>query len=73
MAQDEPTPKGLQPALPSWGATVRAVLWGFLGVRRRSEYEKDVHRLNPLHLIVVGFALTAVFVGGLIALVHWIV
>lgn len=56
----------------SFARTVRAVLWSFLGIRRRSGLEDDMKRLNPLHVVVVGLLLAALFVGGLIALVHWI-
>jgi Protein of unknown function (DUF2970) len=34
--------------------TVRAVLWSFFGVRRKSDYEKDAARLNPVHVIIAG-------------------
>ncbi|MDO9159446.1 MAG: DUF2970 domain-containing protein [Burkholderiaceae bacterium] len=53
--------------------TVSAVLWAFLGVRRRSDYQKDIERLNPLHLIAVGVVLALVFVLGLMALAKWAV
>jgi uncharacterized membrane protein YidH (DUF202 family) len=53
--------------------TVSAVLWGFLGVRRRSDYQKDIERLNPLHLIAVGVVVALVFVLGLMALANWAV
>jgi len=53
-------------------ATVKAVLWGFLGLRQRAEYEKDIQRLNPLHLMAVGIVMAFVFVGALIALVNWV-
>lgn len=53
-------------------STIKAVLWGFLGIRQRGEYEKDIKRLNPLHLLVVGMLMAFVFVGALIALVSWI-
>lgn len=52
--------------------TVKAVLWGFLGVRQRAEYEKDIQRLNPLHLVVMGVVMAFVFVGALMALVNWV-
>jgi hypothetical protein len=52
--------------------TVQAVLWGFLGVRRRSDYEKDIARLNPLHLMAVGVLMAFLFVAGLILLVNWV-
>jgi hypothetical protein len=52
--------------------TVRAVLWSFLGIRRRSGLEDDMQRLNPLHVVAVALVLTALLVGALVALVHWI-
>jgi hypothetical protein len=54
-------------------ATVRAVLWGFLGVRRNADYQDDIARLNPIHIMVVGVAMALLFVAGLIFLVNWVV
>jgi len=54
-------------------ATVSAVLWAFLGVRRRSDYQKDIERLNPLHLMAVGVIGAVLFVVGLMVLVNWVV
>ena len=53
--------------------TVRAVLWAFLGVRKRAGYEEDLGRLSPFAIIAVALALVLLFVGGLIALVNWVV
>jgi hypothetical protein len=53
--------------------TVKAVLWGFLGVRRNADYQKDIASLNPIHIIAVGVGMALLFVLGLIALVHWVV
>ena len=44
-----------------------------LGLRKRSDLENDSARLNPIHIIVVGFAGVFVFVAGLIVLVNWVV
>lgn len=52
--------------------TVKAVLWGFLGVRRRADFHEDVARLNPLHLMAVGVVMAFLFVLGLILLVNWV-
>ena len=52
---------------------VKAVAWSFIGIRKRSEYEEDLGRLNPFHIIAVALVGVAVFVGALIALVNWIV
>jgi Protein of unknown function (DUF2970) len=53
--------------------TVRAVAWSFFGVRRRAEYEQDVQRLNPVHLVIAGVAGAALFVGFLVLAVRWII
>ena len=54
-------------------ATARAVGWAFVGLRKRQDLELDGARLNPLHIVVVGFAGVFVFVIALIGLVHWVV
>ncbi|OGB15244.1 MAG: hypothetical protein A2W72_11850 [Burkholderiales bacterium RIFCSPLOWO2_12_67_14] len=53
--------------------TVKAVLWGFLGVRRNADYQDDIAKLNPIHILVVGVVMALLFVLGLILLVNWIV
>jgi hypothetical protein len=53
--------------------TVKTVLWSFIGIRKRSEYEEDLGKANPFHIVVVALVGVAVFVGGLIALVNWVV
>ena len=58
---------------PSFWRTVVAVAWGFFGVRKNSEYQKDIERLSPLHIIAVGFVAVLVFIGVLIALVKFAV
>jgi len=53
--------------------TVQAVLWSFIGIRKNSESQEDMAKLNPFHVIVVGLCLALIFVLGLIALVNWVV
>ena len=53
--------------------TVQAVLWSFIGIRKNSESQEDMAKLNPFHVIVVGLCLALIFVVGLIALVNWVV
>lgn len=53
--------------------TVRAVLWSFVGLRKESEYQQDLEKLNPFHIIGVGICAGLLFVLGLIALVNWVV
>jgi hypothetical protein len=47
----------------------KAVLWGFLGVRRHAEYEADTRRLKPAEVIAAGLVAAAVFVMLLFAVV----
>jgi hypothetical protein len=53
--------------------TLQAVGWAFLGVRKNADYQRDMGRLNPLHVVLVALMAVGLFVGGLVALVHWIV
>ena len=57
----------------SISGTVKAVLWGFLGVRRNADYQSDIAKLNPLHVMVVGVLMALLFVFALILLVNWVV
>lgn len=52
--------------------TVKAVLWGFLGVRRGADYQRDITRLNPIHLMVTGVVMALLFVLALIVIVNWV-
>lgn len=56
----------------SFVRTIQAVAWSFFGVRKGSDHEHDVRHLNPLHVVIAGVLMAALFVGGLIALVSWV-
>jgi Protein of unknown function (DUF2970) len=53
--------------------TVKAVAWSFLGVRKASEFDKDIAQTGPLHIIAVGLIGAVLFVVSLIVLVNWVV
>ncbi|NMM76605.1 hypothetical protein B2J86_06615 [Acidovorax sp. SRB_14] len=53
--------------------TIRAVAWAFIGLRKGSEYQKDLERINPLHIIAVGLVAFFLLVFALIAVVNWVV
>jgi hypothetical protein len=55
------------------GETMKAVAWSFFGIRRSADYERDVQRLNPVHVIIAGVLGAIVFVGALVVLVRWVV
>ena len=46
-----------------------AVLWSFLGIRRRASGDRDASTIKPLHVIVAGVLGAALFVGLLVLLV----
>ena len=52
---------------------VRAVAWSFVGLRSKKEFENDAQQLNPIHVVVVGFAGVALFIGALVLIVNWVV
>ena len=53
--------------------TIKAVAWSFIGIRKNSEYQQDLGKLNPLHIIVVALVGVALFIGALVLLVNWVV
>ena len=57
----------------SFGATVKAVLWSFFGVRKKSGYEEDVQKLNPVHVIIAGIIAAVLFVLALLMVVKMVV
>ena len=56
-----------------WLRTIQAVLWSFVGLRKNSESQQDIEKLNPSHIIGVAIGAVLLFVLGLIALVKWVV
>lgn len=52
--------------------TLRAVAWSFFGVRKSSEYEKDLNQLNPVHVVVAGVLAALLFIAALVVTVGWV-
>ena len=57
----------------SFWATVKAVLWSFLGVRKRSAYHEDAESLNPLAVIITGVVGGILFVLMLVGFIQFVV
>ncbi len=53
--------------------TLKAVSWGFFGVRKGKGYQQDISSLNPLHLILAGVIAAIVFVVGLVLIAGWLI
>ena len=48
--------------------TVKTVLWGAIGIRRKADHEKTP--LNPVHLIVIAVGFVVLFVLTLVTIVR---
>jgi amino acid transporter len=57
----------------SFLGTIKAVAWSFFGIRKNSDYQSDLAKLNPLHIIAVAIVMVMLMVVGLIVLVNWVV
>lgn len=57
----------------SFWRSVIAVMWSFLGIRKSSEFQKDVANITPLHVVVVGLVGGLLFVIGLVVVVNLVV
>ncbi len=57
----------------SFGRSLRMVAWGLLGVRKKSDHQRDLGQVNPLHVLVAALAALLVFVLVLVGIVNWVV
>jgi hypothetical protein len=48
--------------------TLKTVLWGMLGIRRKTDHDKTT--LNPVHLIVMALGCVVLFVLTLVTIVR---
>jgi hypothetical protein len=53
--------------------SVKAVAWSFFGIRKSSEFQEDIDKITPLHVLGVGLVAGLLFVIGLIVLVNLVV
>ena len=70
MAKSAPP---VSPGHASFWRSIKLVAWSFLGIRSNSEYQQDLARVNPMHVVLVGIVAALLLVVGLIGLVHWVV
>ncbi|MGK5069725.1 DUF2970 domain-containing protein [Janthinobacterium sp. AD80] len=62
-----------QPQKASFLYSLRAVVWSFTGLRRKSDFDTDSAKLNPVHVVIAGFLAVACLVGILISIVKFVV
>ncbi|HEY9461055.1 MAG TPA: DUF2970 domain-containing protein [Paralcaligenes sp.] len=53
--------------------TLKAVAWGFFGVRKNKDHAQDTQTIDPFHLIIAGLLAGAVLVIGLLLIIRWVV
>ena len=54
----------------SFGSTLIAIAWSFIGLRRNKDYEQDVTGLNPVHVIIAALIGVALLIGTLVIIAH---
>jgi hypothetical protein len=53
--------------------SMRAVIWSFFGLRRKSDFDTDSEKLNPVHIVIAALLGVALFIGILISIVKFVV
>lgn len=53
--------------------SMKAVFWSFFGLRRKSDFDTDSAKLNPVHVIIAGLIGVALFIALLISIVKFVV
>jgi len=69
---DEPKQADKVPSA-SFLYSLKAVFWSFFGLRRKSDFDTDSAKLNPVHIIIAALLGVAVFIGLLISVVKIVV
>jgi len=57
----------------SLARSLKLVAWSMLGIRSRKGYQEDLAKVNPVHVLLVGFVAVLLLVVSLIGLVNWVV
>jgi hypothetical protein len=53
--------------------SMKAVMWGFLGVRKKSGLQEDVASLSFVHIILAGVLGAVIFMSALLLIVKMVV
>ena len=57
----------------SFTQSMKAVMWGFLGVRKKAGLQEDVASLSFVHIIIAGVLGALIFMGVLLLIVKAVV
>ena len=66
-------PKAAEATNTSFLRSIKLVAWSMLGIRSRQGYQDDLAKVNPIHVVLVGFVAVLALVVSLIGLVNWVV
>lgn len=56
----------------SFGSTLVAIAWSFIGLRRKSDFDNDAAgAMKPAYVIAAGLIGTALFIGALLLAVQF--
>ncbi|MEC5385824.1 DUF2970 domain-containing protein [Uliginosibacterium sp. H3] len=73
MRSDVADGEGGKQGRPGFFATVSAVLGAFIGIRKRSAYERDAAQFKAKHLIVAGVIGGIIFVVSIAMLARFVI
>lgn len=62
-----------KPETRSFMSTMVAIAWSFVGLRRRSDFEQDVGRMNPFYVLIAALIGVTIFIGILLVAVRYAV
>jgi hypothetical protein len=57
----------------SFMQSMKAVMWGFLGVRKKSGLQEDIASLSLVHIIIAGVVGALIFMATLLLIVKLVV
>ena len=57
----------------SFMRSMKAVMWGFLGVRKKAGLQEDVASLSFVHILIAGVVGALIFMGVLLLIVKAVV
>lgn len=62
-----------EPKRASFLYSLKAVLWSFTGLRRKSDFDSDNVKINPVHIVIAGLLAVACLIGILLTIVKFVV
>ena len=57
----------------SFLATMKTVLWSFVGIRNGRDHQHDTEQLNPVHIVIAAVIGVLIFIAILVTIVKTVV